>query len=158
MVQTDIGITESDRQRSAALLSGLLADEYVLFTKLYKYHWNIKGMAFGPLHKLFEDQYQALFVFIDEVAERIRAIGHVAPGTLQEFLQLTSLTEEPGKNPSQEDMIADLLHDQEAIIKHIRSMLGKTEELNDMGTNNFVNDLLEKHEKQAWMIRAHLNA
>lgn len=156
-IQVDIGIGDEGRKESARLLDSLLANEYVLFTKLLKYHWNVQGMAFGPLHDLFQDQYTALFDVVDNVAERIRAIGHIAPGTLQEFSQLTSLQEEPGKNPSQQDMIADLLGNHEVIIKQLRSLISKTEELGDMGTNDFVNGLLGKHEKQAWMLRAHLS-
>ena len=140
----------------AQMLAQLLADEYVLYTKTYKFHWNVKGKNFGPLHSFFQDHYEQLAEFVDGVAERSLMIGHDAPGTLQEFLQLTTLSEEPGQNPSDIQMLTILLANHETIIGHLRNMINKTAELNDASTNNFLTDLLEKHEKIAWMIRAHL--
>mgnify|MGYP002785134441 CR=1 FL=1 len=137
-------------------LNKILSDEYVLFTKLFKYHWNVTGPFFGPLHTLFENQYQALFVIIDEVAERSRALNHVAFGTLKEFCQHTRLQEQPGHNPSSEKMITDLVTDHETIINHLRSDIIIVEKLGDQGTMDFLTELMQKHEKMAWLLRAHL--
>ncbi len=152
----DIGIAEKNRQIVAERLNKLLANEYVLYTKTLKYHWNVKGKFFGPLHALFREQYEKLFVFIDDVAERSLSIGFDAAGTLNEFMKHTTLMEQPGENPDELGMIANLLSDHEAIIKQLRDDIDLTIEMNDAGTNNFLADLIEKHEKIAWMLRAHL--
>ncbi|MCL5875856.1 MAG: DNA starvation/stationary phase protection protein [Candidatus Dependentiae bacterium] len=152
----DIGITAENRQKIAEFLQKLLANEYVIYTKTLKYHWNVIGEFFGPLHTLFGEQYKELLSIIDEVAERIRALGFKSTGTLQEFLSNTQLKEVPGKNPVYNDMIKDLLTDHETIIKQIRGSIDITTQTNDVGTNNFLSDLIEKHEKIAWMLRAHL--
>ncbi len=152
----DIGITEKNRQIVAERLNTLLANEYVLYTKTLKYHWNVKGKFFGPLHALFQEQYEKLFEFIDAVAERSLSIGFNATGTLNEFIKHTILTEQPGENPDESNMIENLLADHEAIIKQLRDDIDLTIEMNDAGSNNFLADLIEKHEKMAWMLRAHL--
>lgn len=150
-------VTEKNSTAQVAqMLAQLLADEYVLYTKTYKFHWNVKGKNFGPLHSFFQNQFEQLAEFVDGIAERSLMIGHDAPGTLQEFLQLTTLSEEPGQNPGDMQMLSILLANHETIIGHLRNMIDKTAELNDASTNNFLIDLLEKHEKIAWMIRAHL--
>lgn len=151
-----IGIDFEARTTVAGYLNSLLADEHVLFTKLFKYHWNVRGMSFGPLHSLFQEQYEILFKFIDGIAERIRALGLLPDGALETFIKKSSLTEQPGFNPSAREMVLDLLNDHEAIIRILRDLVDKTAEKGDMGTSNFVNDLLEKHEKMAWMLRAHV--
>jgi len=113
-------------------------------------------MNFKPLHLFFEEQYEAMLDIVDRVAERIRALGHMAPGTMTEFLKSSKLTEAPGENPTDKGMLQALLHDHETIIQLIRSEVNATAELGDMGTNNFLCDILEKHEKIAWMLRATL--
>jgi starvation-inducible DNA-binding protein len=152
----DIGLPQKDRVVMAEQLQKLLANEYVLYTKTLKYHWNVEGKLFGPLHKLFNEQYEQLLVVVDDVAERIRALGFKPMATLQEFLAETSLVEDPGVNPDDMGMIKNLLMSYEAIIKQLRDMIDTSAEINDMGTNNFLSDLLERHEKTAWMLRAHL--
>lgn len=151
-----IGLTLEQTKYVAGCLDRLLADEYVLFTKLFKYHWNIVGPSFGPLHKLFEEQYELLFTVIDDVAERSRALGHKALGTLQEFQAHTRLVEKPGHNPSAEEMIADLVYDHETIICQLRKEIPSIEEINDQGTVDFLSGLVKNHEKMAWLLRAHI--
>lgn len=151
-----VTFSEKARKEIAAQLHLLLANEYVLYTKTQKFHWNVEGKWFGPLHQLFENQYEQLADIVDKVAERSLQLGIKTIGTLTEFLKLTTLEEAPGKNPSDTTMIELLLLDHEAIIEQIRGDIDLTAELNDMGTNNFLCDLIEQHEKIAWMLRAHL--
>lgn len=153
----DIGMSEQERKLVVKQLDILLANEYVLYTKTLKSHWNVEGKHFGALHLFFKEQYEQLFVAADDVAERARSLGSMALGTLSEFLAMTTLAEHPGDNPDDMGMITLLLKDHEAIIKQLRLLINETLELNDAGTSNFLNDLMEKHEKMAWMLRAHLN-
>lgn len=152
----NIDITEKNRKLVADRLNLLLANEYVLYTKTLKFHWNVVGLFFGPLHALFQKQYEQLLEIVDEVAERVRALGYLSHGTLKEFSTHATLPEEPGKNPDSKSMIRLLLEDHEAIIRQIRKDIDYAAELGDMGTNNFLSDLIETHEKTAWMLRAHL--
>ncbi|HXW85833.1 MAG TPA: DNA starvation/stationary phase protection protein [Candidatus Bathyarchaeia archaeon] len=151
-----IGIGAKERKRMAQDLNLLLANEYVLYTKTLKHHWNIEGPCFGQLHKLFQDQYEALLTIADDVAERARALGFFSFGTLSEFVKNTTLKEYPGKNEKELEMVRLLLVDHEAIIQQIRTLIDTSANMHDMGTNNFLCDLIEKHEKMAWMLRAHL--
>lgn len=151
-----IGIGEEQRAAIAGKLNALLADEYALYIRTQKFHWNVVGPFFGPLHKLFNDQFDALAENVDAVAERVRALGFKAIGSLAEFKQNTALAENPGVNPDANSMIGLLLEGHEAIIKSIRPIVDLTAQLNEMGTNNFLSGLIEKHEKAAWFLRAHL--
>lgn len=155
-METRIGLKTEASKNSAAFLNMLLSDEYVFLTKLLNYHWNVKGPFFGSLHKLFDDQYRDVFLMVDEIAERIRAIGHVAFGTLSEFSKNSRLQENPGKLPSTDEMIADLVRGHEAIIVAMREAIPDIEEQEDFGTMDFLTGLMEKHEKMAWFLRAHL--
>jgi starvation-inducible DNA-binding protein len=153
----DIGLSETSVQGVTAILSRLLADEHVLYTRLRNYHWNLVGMEFGPLHALFQQQYEALADEIDDIAERIRMLGPAAPGTMTEFLQLATLAEKPGDLPDAHGMIGQLVADHEAIIRHLRQDLRACDEqYDDMGTSDFLTTLMEKHEKMAWLLRAHI--
>ena len=155
----NIGLTEDQRNGVAAILNTLLADEYVVYTKTRNYHWNVVGPQFNDLHKFFEAQYTALNEIVDEVAERTRALGSKAMGTLTEFLKSTRLNEQPGQYPDARGMIAELLADHEAIIRHLRVDLETClEKYHDAGTNDFLTGLMEQHEKMAWMLRAFLEA
>lgn len=153
----DLGLSAANVQGVAAILGRLLADEHVLYMRLRNYHWNVVGMAFGPLHALFQEQYEALAETIDEVAERIRMLGPAVPGTLTEMLQLATLAEQPGQLPDDKGMLAQLVADHEAIIRHLRRDLRACDEqYDDMGTSDFLTGLMEQHEKQAWLLRAHI--
>lgn len=154
MHHTDL--SEKSRAQIAGELNKLLSNEYVLYTKTLKYHWNVVGPFFGPLHKLFNEQYEQLLEIVDATAERIRSLQGIAFGTLQEFSSAATIKEQPGVNPSDMEMIRDLLDGYEEIIKQIRPIINLTASLNDMGTNNYLSDLVEKHEKTAWMLRSHL--
>jgi starvation-inducible DNA-binding protein len=116
----DIGITSKNIKSIVTILSSVLADAILLYTKTRNFHWNVSGNSFMELHKLFEGQYDKLEESIDEIAERISKLGAKTPGTMQEFLQLTSLKESPGKYPAQKEMIKELQQDHETIIKQLR--------------------------------------
>ncbi|SFJ00108.1 Dps family protein [Myroides guanonis] len=155
-MKTSIGIKEEARQRIAEFLSVILADEHILYTKTRNAHWNVEGSDFHAMHLFFEEQYGELEGVIDEIAERIRQIGHYAPGTLKSFLELTRLTEaKEGKNDST-SYIKELKADHESIIIHIRENIEWIEDANDNGTADFLIAIMQGHEKQAWMLRAHL--
>jgi starvation-inducible DNA-binding protein len=150
-----IGLSDEQRQGVVGILNTLLADEYLLYTKTRNYHWNVVGPQFNDLHKFFEAQYNALNEIVDDVAERSRALGGSALGTMTEFLKFTRLKEESGYYPEARNMIANLLADHEALICHLRVDLETcAEAYHDAGTNDFLTGLMEQHEKMAWMLRA----
>lgn len=153
-METNIGLSAKTRKEVAHMLNLLLADEFLLYIKTLNFHWNIHGAVFHDYHALFLEQYEKLLDISDAVAERVRQLGFPSFGTMAEFHHHTRLKEEPGKVPSSIHMITKLLHDHEAIIRQIREDIETTAKLGDMGTNNFLCDLIEKHEKIAWMLRA----
>ena len=152
-----IGIEENAREAVVGMLTKLLADEFVLYTKSRKYHWNVISPHFNDYHKFFEEQYTEIEVFIDDIAERIRQLGGKAIGTLAEMKSETRLEEFPGINPPDKEMVKNLIADHESVIKSLRVDLQSCDEkYNDMGTSDFLTGLMEKHEKMAWMLRATL--
>ena len=157
-MKTNIGIQERDRQAVAVVLNKLLADEHVLYIKLRNAHWNIEGPDFHMQHLFFEEIYTELSTTIDDIAERVRAIGHYAVGTMKEYLALTSLSEmHHDKNDSQ-GYIKELKADFEAVIEYIRGQIKIVgEEHNDLGTEDFLIGIMAAHEKTAWFLRSHLN-
>ncbi|HWP58123.1 MAG TPA: DNA starvation/stationary phase protection protein [Candidatus Acidoferrales bacterium] len=156
-MNSNIGLSAEQREGVAKILNALLANEYVLYTKTRNYHWNVTGPQFNDLHKFFEAQYTELNEVIDDVAERARSLDQWALGTLAEFSQHSALREHPGQYPSAREMIANLLADHEIIIRQLRADLETcAERYHDMGTNDFLTGLMEKHEKMAWMLRAFL--
>lgn len=155
-MNANIGLKEDHLNEIASALNKLLADEYVLVTKTRYYHWNIVGPNFSELHKFYEEQYEELSETVDEIAERVRALGRFAEGRIGAFLEISSL-EEQGLVTRQEEQIRNLLHDHEAIIREIRALLPKiSDEYHDEGTADFVTGIMEQHEKMAWMLRAYL--
>lgn len=156
-MQTNIGNNDANRQAVAIDLSKLLADEFVLYTKTRNAHWNVEGADFYDKHKFFEAQYEQLDEIMDSVAERIRSIGHYTPATLKDFLALTSISEQSREKNDSLGFLKELLFDHESIIikirEHIKIFNDKYE---DLGTGDFINGLMEEHEKMAWFIRAHL--
>ncbi len=154
---TNIGINEKNRQAVVDELAKLLADEYVLYTKTRNAHWNVEGADFYDKHKLFEAQYEQLDEILDNVAERIRSLGHYAPATLKEFLALTHLTEREQNDNSAKGYIKELLQDHETIAIHLRENINPfADTFKDLGTSDFITGLLEEHEKTAWFLRSHL--
>ena len=156
-MQPNIGIKPENLTAVSHVLNGILADEFLLYTKTRNAHWNVEGPDFHDKHKFFESQYEQLDEIMDDVAERIRILGHYAPATLSDFLKLTHLTEQSrGKNDSQ-GFIRELLADHETIIITMRENINRfANEYGDLGTSDFITGLMEIHEKMAWMLRAHL--
>ena len=156
-MKANIGLSDQQRGAVVKILNTLLADEFVLYTKTRRFHWNVVGPDFSELHKFFEGQYEALDDIVDEVAERARALDGLAGGSLAEFAQWTRLQENPGENPNEKGMLAELLADHETIIRALREdAVTVNDQHGDIGTNDFLTGLLEQHEKMAWMLRAYL--
>lgn len=152
-----IGINQNNLTEVAHTLTKVLADEFVLYTKTRNAHWNVEGPDFYSKHTFFESQYEALDETMDNVAERIRALGHYAPATLKQFLQLTHLTESSRELNDSTGFIKELLADHESIIIFLRENINRfANDLNDIGSSDFITGLMETHEKMAWMLRSHL--
>ena len=157
-MKPNIGITEKNLQAVTGILSNVLADAMVLYSKTRKFHWNVKGESFMELHKLFEGQYKQLEEAIDEIAERINKLGMPVIGTLKEFLQLSSLKETPGKYPDKNGMLKELLADHEAVIKALRKNIDDCDKkYKDAGTTDFLTGLMQGHETIAWTLRRYFN-
>lgn len=156
-MKPNIEISDKNLKEVATLLNTMLADEYVLYTKTRNAHWNIQGDNFIELHKLFESQYDALDIIIDDTAERVRALGHFALGSLKDFLRVTQLNEQNEDFSDQNHIIKTLLEDHESVIHSLRNHITIiADEFKDLGTADFVTGLLEQHEKIAWMLRSYL--
>ena len=151
-----IGLTDKSRAGVAAILNTVLADEYVLYTKTRNYHWNVVGPQFHDLHKFFESQYETIDNSIDEVAERVRALGETAAGSMGEFLKMARLKESDStKKLTAEKMIESLLADHEALITSLREDLETVAtKYKDVGNQDYLTGLMEEHEKMAWMLRS----
>jgi len=155
---TDIGMNDQQLQGSSDVLNQVLADLTVLYIKTRNYHWNVTGIHFQTFHDMFEEQYDQLEEAIDEVAERIRMLGHYPLSTMKEFVDRATLKEHPGTYPDAQTMISNLLTDHEACIRYLRESIATCEQTyNDVGTTDFLTELLQQHEKTAWMLRAHVS-
>ncbi|WP_433830285.1 Dps family protein [Flavobacterium anhuiense] len=157
-MKTNIGIKQENISKIVDVLTKVLADEFILYTKTKRAHWNVEGPDFYNKHIFFEQQYDAIDEIVDAVAERIRSLGHYTPATLKDFLALTHLTEELKENNESAGFIKELLLDHESIIIYLRENINPiANEWQDAGTSDFLTGLVENHEKMAWMLRAHLN-
>lgn len=152
-MQVEIGISEQDRQRLADGLAKLLADSYTLYLKTHNFHWNVKGPMFQTLHLMFEQHYTELAMAVDLVAERIRALGHPAPGTYSAYAKLSSIPETDGV-PQALEMVKLLVEGHEAVIRTARNVVSLAEEVSDQATADLGTQRLQLHEKTAWMLRS----
>ncbi len=152
-MDVDIGIADKDRIAIAEGLSRVLADTYTLYLKTHNFHWNVTGPMFQTLHLMFETQYNELALAVDQIAERIRALGLPAPGTYGEFARLSSIKESAGV-PKAEGMIAELVKGQEAVVRTARSVFPLVERANDQPTADLLTQRMQIHEKTAWMLRS----
>lgn len=156
-MRPNIELSDNDLKEVATILNSLLADEYVLYTKTRNAHWNVEGKSFMELHKLFEGQYDALATVVDDVAERIRSLGHFALGSLKNFLSVTRLLEDMEDFSDSLHIVQMLLDDHETIIRILRTdIITLSEKNRDFGTIDFLTGLMEQHEKTAWMLRAYV--
>lgn len=149
----EIGISESSRQSIADGLSRVLADTYTLYLKTHNFHWNVTGPMFQTLHLMFETHYNELALAVDLIAERIRALGHYAPGTYRAFSQLSSIAEADGV-PAATDMIRELVAAHQTVAKTTRSVFPAAEAAADQATMDLLTQRLQVHEKTAWMLRS----
>ena len=149
----DIGIAEAQRKEIVAGLSALLADSYTLYLMTHNFHWNVTGPMFNTLHLMFMAQYTEQWNALDLIAERIRALGHPAPGTYKEFVRLASIKEVDG-TPKATDMIRLLVAAQEATARTARELFPVVDKANDQPTADLLTQRLEVHEKTAWMLRS----
>ena len=149
----DIGISASKRAAIAKGLSALLADSYTLYMMTHNFHWNVTGPMFNTLHLMFMEQYTEQWNALDLIAERIRALGHPAPGTYKEFVKLASI-EEPAGVPKATDMIRLLVVAQEGTARTARQLLPLVSKANDQPTADLLTQRLQVHEKTAWMLRS----
>lgn len=152
-MEINIGIEEKDRRAISGGLAKLLADSYTLYLKTHNYHWNVTGPQFNTLHQMFETQYTELALAVDEVAERIRALGEPAPGSYQAFSELTAIEEEDGV-PTAEDMVRQLVKGQETVVRTAREAFKAAEAANDEPTADLLTQRMQVHEKNAWMLRS----
>lgn len=153
----DIGIPEDDRKAIAEGVSKVLADTYTLYLKTHNFHWNVTGPMFNTLHTMFETQYTELAIAVDDIAERIRALGETAPGTYAAFAKLTQIEEEEG-TPNAEEMIRQLVRGHEAVARTARSVFPLADAGNDEPTADLMTQRLQVHEKTAWMLRSMLQS
>lgn len=154
-MKIDIGIGEKDRQKIAEGLSRVLADTYTLYLKTHNFHWNVTGPQFNTLHTMFETQYTELALAVDLIAERIRALGHHAPGSYKQYSKLSSIEEADGV-PAATDMIKQLVEGHEAVAKTARKVFPAAEKADDQPTADLMTERLQVHEKTAWMLRSML--
>lgn len=156
-IKPDLGMSDDQVQGVVNVLKHLLADEFLLYTKLRNYHWNVTGPQFVQLHELFEKQYDALAEVVDNVAERIRQYGAFAPGTMTEFLELARLEEETiNTYPSARDMVARAVADHEALVRSLREDIETVDDLDDEGAEDMLIGLMQEHQEMAWFLRAFL--
>ena len=149
----DIGISATDRAKIAQGLSKLLADSYTLYLMTHNFHWNVTGPMFNTLHTMFMAQYTEQWNALDIIAERIRALGHPAPGTYREFVKLASIKEVEGV-PKATEMIKLLVAAQEAAARTARELFPIVDKANDQPTADVLTQRLDVHEKTAWMLRS----
>ncbi len=155
-MKPNIGIPEKHLQAVALEMNKVLADEFVLYAKTRNYHWNVEGDNFIEMHKFYEGQYEQLDEIMDDVAERIRTIGHYAEARLKDYTKLSHLEEQEYTN-KQNEQLRNLLSDHETVIQNLRKLITVfADEHKDIGTSDFVTGLMKEHEKMAWFIRAYL--
>lgn len=156
-MEAHIGIKSENIEEVVNALIGILADEFILYVQTRKAHWNVESPHFFYLHKLFEEQYSKIGEVIDDVAERIRSIGHYAPATLREYLQLTHLTERSNQPNDHKGFLGDLLTSHESIIMNLRKHIDSVDQkFNDAGTSDFITGVMMMHEKMVWILLSHL--
>ena len=151
--EIDIGLSTAARAKIAKGLSALLADSYALYLMTHNFHWNVTGPQFNSLHQMFMNQYTEQWAALDLIAERIRALGHPAPGTYKEFAKISSVKEVEGV-PKANDMVRHLVSAQETTARTARKLFKLVSDANDQPTADLLTQRLEVHEKTAWMLRS----
>lgn len=157
MIKPDFGFSDDVMQKTIDTFQRVLSDEHVFYMKLRNYHWNVTGPTFIALHELFEEQYTELSETIDEIAERVRSYGARSLGSMAEMLEHARLAEAaPGAMPTAREMVADLVADHEAMVRYLTADAELMDDTDDLGAEDFLIGLLQWHQKQGWLLRAHL--
>jgi starvation-inducible DNA-binding protein len=151
----DTGINTEDRAKIVESLSTVLADAFMVYLKTHNFHWNVTGPMFSTLHVMFEEQYTEQWNALDEIAERIRALGHFAPATSRRYVELSNISEEPDVL-SAKDMIRQLVEGNEVLVRTMREAVKVADDLDDFPTADMLTTRMEVHEKNAWMLRSFL--
>ncbi len=154
MVKVDIGLEENARNSVAVALNATLADTYALYMKTHAYHWNVTGPQFHTLHVMFEEQYREMWAALDEIAERVRALGVFAPTSGKQFADLSAIESADTNPPAAGDMVKNLLADHETLIKRAREGLETAAEAGDAASEDLLTVRIQTHEKTAWMLRS----
>jgi starvation-inducible DNA-binding protein len=150
----NIGISDKDRAAIAAGLGRLLADTYTLYLTTHNFHWNVTGPMFNTLHAMFMAQYTELWNAVDPVAERIRSLGHPAPGSYAQFGKLSSLRDAPANPPKALEMVRILVEGHEAVARTARTVFPLADKAGDEPTADLLTQRLAVHEQTAWMLRS----
>jgi starvation-inducible DNA-binding protein len=153
-MRVDLGISAEGRQAISDGLSRVLADTYTLYLTTHNFHWNVTGPMFNSLHAMFMEQYTELWNAVDPIAERIRSLGHVAPGSYAAFGKLSSLPDAPLDPPKAMEMVRMLMEGHEAVARTARGLLPTAEEARDEPTSDLLVQRLTVHEQTAWMLRS----
>ncbi len=151
----NIGIGDNARKEISHALAKVLADSYLLYLKTHGYHWNVKGPHFQQLHALFQEQYDEVWAAVDDIAERMRALGHDAPGSYAAIAKLASV-EEREDVPNATGMLQDLIKANEIVLHTIRAAMPAMQDGGDEASFDLMVQRLTAHEKAAWMLRSHL--
>ena len=149
----NIGISEKDRKKIVEGLARMQADTYTLYLKTHNFHWNVTGPMFQTLHLMFMTQYNEIWLAVDVIAERIRALGFPAPGSYKEFAALTEIEDSKGV-PNAKEMIRQLVDGQEAVIRTARAVFPIAEAAGDQPTADVLTQRMTVHEQNAWMLRS----
>ena len=155
-MKIDIGIGAKDRKQIADGLARLLADTYTLYLKTHGFHWNVTGPMFNTLHSMFMTQYNELWLALDEIAERIRALDHVAPASGTQYGKLSAIKEETGV-PDWKGMVQQLVEGHETCARTVREAFKRADQANDQPTADLATTRMQAHEKAAWMLRSLLS-
>ena len=154
MPAINIGISEKDRSAIAGGLAHLLADTYTLYLTTHNFHWNVTGPMFNTLHQMFMGQYTELWTAVDPIAERIRSLGHPAPGSYAQFGALASIQDAPATPPKALEMVRILVEGHEAVARTARGIFPLAEKADDQPTADLLTQRLTVHEQTAWMLRS----
>jgi starvation-inducible DNA-binding protein len=147
------GISDTDRKTIVEGLARLLSETFTLYLKTHNFHWNVTGPQFHTLHLMFEGQYNELWLAVDQIAERVRALGHFAPGSYREFGRLSSVPEADGVPPASE-MVRQLMDGHETVTRTMRGLFAAAEKADDEATSDLLTERIRVHEKTAWMLRS----
>lgn len=154
MEKLNTGLDANARSAVAEALNGVLADTYVLYQKTHAYHWNVTGPQFAALHAMFEEQYREMWTALDEIAERVRALGAFAPASGRVFASLASIESADETPPNADQMVKNLLEGHEMLVRRARTALETAGEVNDAASEDLLTVRIQTHEKTAWMLRA----